>query len=201
MRRAMSLVGLAVVASASLEAQTCLRGAPLPKCRSFVVFEIGYSHRINAVTLAEGGSPQVHYLSGDVGWLRNVSPRLAGGASLFSGALVDFAFQYRPGLKLRARYWLNSEQSLDVGAGPFLGRARATSLDNEVTRVGFTSHVAFTASPAFMVLTQLELLSNPVDRTASWYLGVRLGDKPAVLASAATGVALGVACALMCGKW
>jgi hypothetical protein len=201
MRAAAALFGLATLTSSSLEAQGCLRGAPLPKCRWFVLFEIGYSHRVNADTLAGGGSPQVHYLSGEVGWLHNVSTRVAVGGSFFSGALVDYAFQYRPGLKLRARYWLNAAQSLDVGAGPFLGRAQSASFDTDYTNVGVTSHVAFTVSPAFMVLAQLEVLSNPVDRRTSWYLGARLGDKPAAFTSAAAAVVLGGACALMCGRW
>ena len=43
----------------------------------------------------------------------NRSPRLALGGTVFMGALVDYAFELRPGAKGRARYWLGDRTALN----------------------------------------------------------------------------------------
>src|SRR5512134_21421 len=88
------LVALALLAGIQpVHAQSCFPAQPLPRCRSFPVFEIGYAHRLDRTPLATGGEPQVHYLNGELGWMFNRSRKLALGATFFAGALVDFAFE------------------------------------------------------------------------------------------------------------
>jgi hypothetical protein len=170
-----------VVGVQAAHAQTCFPGRPLPSCRSFPVTEIGYAHRLDKTPLRTGGEPQVHYLNGEVGWMFNRSPRLALGGTFFAGALVDYAFEFRPGLKARARYWISPHTGLDLGAGVILGRVPAgpSIFSPEERRLGGNAHVGLSYRDAALLLAQLEYLPNPIDRDWTSYLGARLGSKPA----------------------
>lgn len=173
------LVPIALVQTAP--AQSCFPGRPLPGCRSFPVTEIGYAHRLDQTPLATGGEPQVHYLNGEVGWMFNRSPRLAVGGAFFAGALVDYAFEFRPGFKGRVRYWISPRAGLELGAGVILGRVPAErSIDSpEERRLGGAAHLGLSYRDAVLLLLQSEYLPNPIDRDLTGYLGARLGSKPA----------------------
>lgn len=193
-----SLLFLATVAAVQAgHAQTCFAGRPLPACRSFAVLELGYAHRLDGGTA--GGNPQVHYLNGELGWMFNRSPRLAVGGTLFMGALVDYAFELRPGLKGRGRYWLGRRTALDVGAGVILGRA---PVDRSVysrweRRPGAAAHLGLSLHDALHLTFQTEYLPNPVDRDLVGYVGARLGSKPAMWSAIIIGPLLGLGAVAM----
>lgn len=185
---------------AALRAQGCFPGRPLPDCRGFLVTEIGYTYRVTGAMY--GTEPQRHYLNGEIGYLRNTSPRLAIGGSLFGGALVDYAFEFRPGLKARLRYWAAPGIALDLGAGPVLGRvASSPPLQGFGTRgqLGVTSHASLSAEDLFILVAMAEYLPSPADHDVSFYLGARLGSRVGIFAALLTGAFLGAACAVACG--
>jgi hypothetical protein len=169
----------------TLSAQTCFPGRPLPSCHSFPVTEIGYAHRLDKTTMINGGSPQVHYFNGEIGWMVNQSPRLALGGTFFLGALVDYDFQLRPGLNGRMRYWLNDRTGLDAGAGLFRGRSwKVSDLDYvQVRRIGASGHVGLSFHDAALLILRLEYLRNSLDRDLTGYLRARFGSKPAAWTS------------------
>jgi hypothetical protein len=175
-------------------AQTCFAGRPLPGCRSFPILELGYAHRLDGGPTATGATPQVHYLNGELGWAFNRSPRLALGGALFAGALVDYAFELRPGLKARARYWLGARTGLDVGAGMVLGRVPAdrASGSPEERKLGGVAHVGLSLHDALHLTLQTEYVPNPVDRDLVGYIGARLGSKPALWSAIIVGPLLGL---------
>jgi hypothetical protein len=175
--------------------QTCFRGRPVPACRSFAVLELGYAHRLGAAPTATGGSPQVHYLNGEIGWMFSRSPRLSVGGTFFAGALVDYDFELRPGLKARARYWLGDHTALDLGAGVMLGRVPAASAMWSPTerRPGATAHLGLSLDEALHLTVLTEYLPNPVDRDLVGYVGARLGSKPALWSALIAGSLLGLA--------
>ncbi len=176
-----------------LRAQACFGGRPLP-CRSFPVTEIGYAHRLDNTLSLHGGSPQVHYLNGEVGWMFNRSPRMALGGTLFAGALVDYAFEFRPGIKARLRYWIGRRTGLDLGAGAVLGRIPSDTsfAASEEHHVGLAGHAGLSFRDAGLVVLLLEYLPNPVDRDLTGYLGVRIGSKPAAWTALIVGPLLGL---------
>lgn len=180
-------------------AQTCFPGRPLPACRGFPLLELGYAHRLGGGPTLTGGSPQVHYLNGEVGWMFNRSRRLALGGSFFMGALADYAFELRPGLMARARYWLGQRTALDAGAGVILGRVPVASTvgSPEARRVGGAAHLGLSLHDALHLTVQAEYLPNPVDRDLVGYLGARMGGKPAFWSALIGGPLLGLGAAVM----
>jgi len=183
-----------LVRSHLLAAQSCFPGRPLPSCQSFPVTEIGYSHRLDNTTLSTGGSPQVHYFNAEVGWMFNRSSRLALGGALYAGALVDYDFQLRPGIKGRARYWLGDQTALDFGAGLMRGRTPVIGeIDvSQKHKIGGTGHLGISFHDAALLIAQFEYLPNPVDRDLTAYLGARFGSKPAAWTSLIVGPLLGL---------
>ena len=191
---ALILLLFTVAAVQAGHAQTCFAGRPLPECRSFAVLELGYGHRVGGAPTATGGSPQVHYLNGELGWMFNRSPRMAVGGTLFMGALVDYAFELRPGLKGRARYWLGDRTAVDVGAGVILGRVPVDRFIGSHTerRLGASAHLGLSLRDALHLSVQTEYLPNPVDRDLVGYVGARLGSKPAMWSAIIVGPLLGL---------
>jgi hypothetical protein len=182
------------LASRPLTAQTCFRGAPLPNCHSFLIAEIGYAHRLDQTPIATGGSPQVHYFNGELGWMFNRSPRLAVGAAFFAGALVDYAFEFRPGLKARARYWLGRRTGLDLGVGMVVGKIPADRTFNspDERHLGGALHVGLSFNDTALLILHSEYLPSPTDRDLATYLGARLGSKPAAWTSLIVGPLLAI---------
>jgi hypothetical protein len=193
-RTALGLLLPIALAVQTLSAQTCFPGRPLPGCRSFPITEIGYAHRLDKAPSATGGDPQVHYLNGEVGWMFNRSPRLAIGGTAFAGALVDYAFEFRPGVKGRVRYWIDPRTGFDLGAGAVLGRTPVSRTPNsaEEHRLGGAGHVGLSFHDAALLLLEVEYLPNPVDRDFAGYVGARFGSKPAMWTAVIIGPALGV---------
>ena len=191
---------LLLLPGAECFAQTCFRGHPAPRCRLIVVNEIGYAHRLNAGTTTTGGKPQVHYLEVELGILRNLSPRWAVGPMLGANALVDYAFEVRPTLQGRLRYWATPNLGVELSAGPMLGQAASDSSIGAIRehRLGVTSQFGLSFGDRLRLLTQVEYLPDAQDRDVAVYLGGRLGSAPAIWASLATGVLLGISCALAC---
>jgi len=196
-RPAVLLLLIALGLARAAAAQTCFPARPLPECRRYPVLELGYAHRLGGGPTLTGGSPQVHYLSGELGWMVNRSPRLALGGSLFVGALVDYAFELRPGLKGRARYWLGPRTALDAGAGVILGRIPTSrTMGTEARRLGGAAHLGLSLHDALLLTVQAEYLANPVDRDLVGYVGARLGSKPALWSGLIAGSLLGVGAAI-----
>jgi hypothetical protein len=95
---------------------------------------------------------------------------------------VDYAFEFRPGLKARGRYWLGQHVALDAGAGVILGRVPVDSTTGSLQhrRLGGAGHLGLSLYDALHLTLQAEYLPNPVDRDLVGYLGARLGSKPAL---------------------
>jgi hypothetical protein len=193
-RTALGLLLPIALAVQTLSAQTCFPGRPLPGCRSFPITEIGYAHRLDKAPSATGGDPQVHYLNGEVGWMFNRSPRLAIGGTFFAGALVDYAFEFRPGVKARVRYWIDRRTGLDLGAGLLLGRTPVSRTINspDEHRLGGAGHVGLSFRDAALLIFEVEYLPNPANRDLVAYAGARIGSKPAMWTALIVGPLLGL---------
>jgi hypothetical protein len=194
-RVVLALLAILVLARTA-GAQSCFPGRPLPACRSFAVLELGYAHRLGGGPTLAGGTPQVHYLNGELGWMVNRTRTFAVGGSLFLGALVDYDFELRPGLMGRARYWLGERTALDAGLGTVLGRTPAERTDEgPARRLGIAALLGLSLHDALHLTAQAEYLPNPVDRDLVGYVGARLGAKPALWSGLIVGALLGIGAA------
>ena len=92
-----------LVAAEPAAAQFCWRGRPLPECRTFLVTESGLYFG------TELG------IQGDLGFMVNLAPQTAIGASLHGmyGGDIDSSWG-AAGVAGRFRYWLNRRWSLDL---------------------------------------------------------------------------------------
>ena len=96
----------------------CIWSAWLPSCKSFLVIE---SHARYRMTTSAGGQSRF-YLTGELGWMRNVGRANAVGGSAFAGYDWDGEIT-RGGIKARFRRWLGPVQQVDLSVGAFLTSA------------------------------------------------------------------------------
>jgi hypothetical protein len=189
-----TLLLLAPLGASELQAQACFRGKPAPQCDSFWITEAGYTHNLIATSNMDNQT-QVHYLSGELGWMVNGSGGWAYGGTAWFGFLADFNIEPRFGVKARVRRWLSQDLSLDISPGLLV--TGQSGSDGVV--LGFTGHVGLSVADKVIFLTQVEFVDRAYADDFAWYLGFRLGSQPAVLATTAVGAAMGLACAAMCG--
>lgn len=188
--------------SSRASAQLCFRGQMRPGCEWFFVTESGYGFGLTG-----GGR---HYLSGDVGLMRNLSGRDAIGGTLFGGFIADNGFDGRWGVKVRYRRWMSDVTSLEISPGIAMFQIPGTG----ESRLGFTSHLAVNLADKLVLFAQVEAndrtwfevseFGMPIEHTASgsaaWYLGTRLGSKPAVWTTLAVSALAGIG-ALLRPTW
>jgi hypothetical protein len=130
----------------------------------------------------------------------NRGERNALGGTVLLGAGEDA----RVGLKPRLRHWLADGKAVEVSAGLLI--------TSPGEGFGFTGHVGLNLNDKVILAIQLEVFerpSSPVlfdpnitqrppsDLQASWYGGGKLGSQPAVIAMAASLVAIAVAGAIV----
>ncbi len=107
-------VALLEGALAPTQAQFRWNPKPLPACRTFPITEIGLNYRVSS----DQATDQQLYITSDLGFMRNLNPRYALGASNFVGFGDDSEF--RGGLKPRMRRWFTNGTRIDVSPGILL---------------------------------------------------------------------------------
>jgi len=155
----------------------CFRGKPKPECDSFLITEIGLGLR-----LADDRVSNVGWPISEIGWMKNVNDRYAIGATSY----VTYESQYtnfRGGVKLRARRWLDHGFSLNLSSGiVFLGDPPGPD---------YVAHVDLNYKDLVAPYVGLDMLSDqtsPLDGP-NWHAGLRFGSYGGM---GLTGVAVGV---------
>jgi hypothetical protein len=187
-----------VLASADSTAQNrnlTWRGAPLAQTKSFLITECGYSFRLSQNSKPHWGDNRDFHLEWDIGWMRNVKPRWAVGATVYYSADDDGS---RLAFKPRVRNWLSSSLALDLSAGTII-RTFSSLMDKAP---GLVAGVALTYRDVcgitltyeqirFSYYTRLPgdefAMTKGSERTL--YAGLRLGSYP----GSATGIAIPIA--------
>ncbi len=153
-----------LVGITSANAQVCFRGKPPPTCKGFWVTELGLGYRVNG--------PQRGWPVSEIGLMFNVNERYAIGGTSY----VAYDAQYddfRGGLKLRVRRWLNPDVSLNVSGGLIL-----LGGDYREKYPEFTGHVDVNYKDLLAPYVGLDLLrieQGSLDG-AGWHLGIRFGS-------------------------
>ena len=169
----------------------CFRGRPAPTCSTFLITEVGaYRRVVGSVTRysqrGNVGGPPNEFLSHDlenqltfeIGAMKNRTTNTAVGATV----VASFGRGATVALKGRYRRWLSPQGiALDLGAGPIL-LGSAHSGDGPNTP-GLTADVALNASDYGAVVARVDVLRTNGKTASAVYGGVRLGSKPAVVAT------------------
>lgn len=180
----MILITLSLDGSAPLEAKTCFRGQPLPKCKSFWLTEFGVNFLLDR---HPGSNDGEGYYTWELGGMTNLNQRSALGSTLFLGT-SDVDGTPRMGLKPRLRYWLNSTISLDFSPGILLSGER-------IEPPGFTGHIGLNIGDWVALTSHLEVAQThltaiwhgmveeevPAETEITWYGGVKFGSYPALV--------------------
>lgn len=187
---------------------------PLPACRTFPITEIGLNYRVSSnpafetVTFRDGSITdhyayrldQQLYITSDLGFMRNLSPRYALGASNFVGFGDDSEF--RGGLKLRVRRWFTNGTRIDVSPGILLWDSSW-----RFSRPGFTGNIDLKFKEWFALSLLVEYRRAPGEVQASdnyryvtktvhdtgIYIGVKSGSYAGLIGHGVAGLVAGVA--------
>ena len=202
--------------SSFLFAQTCLTVKPAPACRSCFITELGYSYKItpplkgtsikmvgdSVVRVNEWEVTGRHYLISELGYIYNLNAKYGLGFTLFNG--WDIGYNWRGGMKLRMRKWLNQKISLDLSAGAILW-----SESSELKRPAFIGGANLNCNwNVVNVLVEVfetesfdySYFSNglqyrnisPRRRNVGVYLGYKLSSMPGLVFNALAAVTTGV---------
>lgn len=165
-----------------------LRGLPLPEKRAFPITHLGVGVRLDA------GSPLYEkksvYAFTDLGFMRNVSPHVALGGTLYAGG---DDYRLRIGPKARFRYWMSREVSIDIAPGILVwgnddwnGEARFPGLVGEAS-LSLEDNILITAQ---MESVDIKDAYGAKDHDTSVYLGGKLGGVPGLVGLSAGLIAL-----------
>jgi hypothetical protein len=172
----------------------CFRGRPLPRCRSFLVTELGFRHMLNA-----RDSVRPNGFTLDVGWMTNRSESLALGATAFvalDGGRYGHDVQFSVGLKPRLRHWLSDRLSVDASAGV------AFPIGEGSGSPGITGDVGLNFGDLFQLTGGLEILSPALGGSdVAWYFGMKGGSHVGVVATLALAVGAAIWAALPWELW
>lgn len=142
----------------------CLRGWPLPGCRSFWITEFEWDRPL---TRTEDPNMAVWRL----GHMWNFA-----GASAVGGALTFELAGPRYGVLARYRRWIGPSLGVDLSPGVFVKHGQ----------VGFTGQAALTFADAVGLTSRIDVSERPLwpagaARQVSWWVGAKLGAKPGIL--------------------
>ncbi len=170
----------------------CFRPQPLPKCRSYFVFDFGYAYPLDKSTYSTSADKN-GVGSLDLGYMRNLSAKNAVG---FSAVGIGTSGSQRFGVRARYRRWISHSLGLDGTAGLVV-----VGNGNDAHDFEFPAPIAslgLQAGGLFGVTLEMEqvryhalLPGNPEGPSASevdWRVGGHLGS--AVGAAATFGLAL-----------
>ncbi|MCI0695967.1 hypothetical protein L0337_28705 [candidate division KSB1 bacterium] len=207
-------VALLEGALAPSQAQFRWNPKPLPTCRTFPITEFGLNYRVSSqpvfekITFRDGSitdhsayrPDQQLYITSDLGFMRNLSPCYALGASNFVGFGDDS--NLRGGLKLRMRRWFTNGTRLDVSPGILLWDSNW-----QFSRPGFTGNMDLKFKEWFALSLLVEYRRargevppfdnyRYVTKTAHdivIYIGMKAGSYAGLIGHGVAGVVAGVA--------
>lgn len=184
------------------ERSFCWQGRPMESCRSFLLAEggahtllAGSRYRRIGFGYGNRGVTRKPHLTGHVNWeagvMINRSPAHAVGATVLVGADAN---GLRLGAKGRYRRWMGREAALDLGAGvlaaqqsaPFEGADVNNPGNRHVWAGGLTGDAALGLTDWASLSVRGDLLLDAQGSPSHGvYAGLRLGTRPAAVASVA----------------
>ncbi len=219
-RGARAAIVAAMLALASVDAGAqdrtddfCWRGRPLPRCRAFALFELGYFEALATTRIRE----QVQYpgttpyprdeaafgrqLSWSVGAMRNLDARTAVGGAVIGGAALDQGPHVAA--TVRWRRWTGASTSLELAAGPGVAQVPVPF----GTQVGYQGDVWRPAALAEARANLADLAAVSVRGVAvpraggrthgALFVGASTGSTAAAIGTVGLGILVGLAIAAL----
>lgn len=198
----MTVAAALILSSAQLFAQdqqpakvpepgACFRGRPLPQCKSFVIFELRYSHRLagtqqtihnNFSEIEFKDRDLAGYLALEVGRMLNTDSLHARGGAIQFG-LTDEGI--RIGLKARKRRWYSGGRTFDLSAGLLAASVRGTTVPSpRVMAYGITGGASVGIRDVVGLSLSGDLLRGDARTRAALHGGVYLGSFTGVVGTA-----------------
>jgi hypothetical protein len=204
MHRSILVASLLLVTTTAGHAQTpdttssreCFRGRPLPNCTSFWITEAGYAGRLTSgneflsgdgsSTVTPGGSLMATL---ELGYMWNVTPRLALGGGVGAGTFEGIYFAVKP----RVRFWATPDVAIDLEPSIRLNQGPGTSRLGIDAAVSFQDRLGlFVQASRVTVTTYSSQFGVSTRVRPSIYGGVRLGSKLGVAGAIADGLGVAV---------
>lgn len=185
--------------TARREPGNCFRGRPLPRCKKFVLFELGWFGEVagtrqkfrNSFQNAEFSTPDLpSYIALELGRMVNTDSTHAWGGTAHFGFSHD---EFRVGLKARRRTWLTPKTTLDLTAGPLITRVPPAEVSSRHDRaVGITGGASFGVSDLIAASLSADVVQGGGRTRGALHTGVKLGGYPAVVGSGLIVVLVGL---------
>ena len=191
----------------------CWRGRPLPRCRAFAIFELGYFEALATTRIRE---PVVYlgtstyqrdeaafgrHLSWNVGAMRNLDARTAvGGALVVAASLDQGPFVGATG---RWRRWAGPSASVELAAGPAIAQVpvpfstQQSGYVGDVWRPGATAEARANLADLAALSVRGVVVPRAGGRTqGAVFVGASTGSTGAAVGTVGLGILFGIALAL-----
>lgn len=154
-----------------------------PVCGGYLLFEYSASQRIAGTKTPRPGGDRVdlpQYVAWDIGWMKNIRPTQALGASLQVGGSGD---GNRVALRVRHRTWMASRYVLDVGAGPLMAQQQGQFDQGVQETYGATADVGVGIARVGVATLGFNAARQSGHNASSIHLGGRLESAGVVVAT------------------
>jgi hypothetical protein len=197
------LVSIASVGSAQAvdSGGNCFRGRPLPECRSFWITELGYfrtSLSTESPTTANpsGEATLKSHTAAALGVMRNRSANRA------DGYTAEIGFNNR-GIRVagsrRYRFWMPSQQQVDVSAGAVHTGVRGITR-GKAPGNGLTADVSYGWADLFGGTLRADVVRAEKHTFGAVYTGVKVGSYSTLLTAVAGILSIGILALLLSGE-
>ncbi len=158
---------------------------PYPRCRSFLVTDLGYFLRLTPLprTVTDAEEKARNYVVSNIGYMQNINRRYAIGFSNFLATYLGQEYGVNWGVKLGFRKWLNERSSVDLSPGIILWHY---SDDRNWKTPGFTGSIDLKWRQALGISLIAEYVPSRapmLENDLGIYLGVELGSLPGLIAT------------------
>ena len=191
----------------------CWRGRPLPRCRAFALFELGYFEALATTRIREpvqypGATPYRRdeaafgrQLSWSVGAMRNLDARTAIGGAAIGGAALDEGPYVAA--TVRWRRWAGASTSLELAGGPGVAQVPVpfgtqTGYQGDVWRGAAVAEARANLADLAAVSVRGIVVPRAGGRThGAVFAGASTGSTAAVIGTAGIGILVGLAIATL----
>lgn len=188
----------------------CWRGRPLPRCRAFALFELGYFEALATTRLREPsifpGAPDRdersfdRQLSWSVGAMRNLDARTAVGGAVIGGVALDQGPLVAG--TVRWRRWTGASTSLELAGGPGVAQVAMpfdptpSGYQGDVWRPAALAEARANLADLAAVSVRGVVVPRAGGRThGALFAGASTGSTAAAIATVGVGIVVGLAIA------
>ena len=189
----------------------CWQGRPLPRCRAFALFELGYFEALATTRVREPtpfpeaperNEPAIgRHLTWNVGAMRNLDARTAVGGALVIGASLDQG----PFVAATARWrrWAGPSASVELAAGPGVAQvpvpifSQQSGYQGDVWRPAATAEARANLADLAALSVRGVVVPRAGGRTqGAVFVGASTGSTAAAVGTVGLGILFGIAIAL-----